>query len=237
MNRRDLLGGIAAAFGGVVAGALGGFGLQSAAARSELSAMTKDENVLRTALNRVALRASSGGGVNLKLMPDPVTGQPTVPMQEVFSFNHEMAMCRVDTNTAAFKMPTNKMGEVTIQPHQFFMAMVATSVDRFVVETMPDGKRKLAMEGGLDCITEVAQATVTIGSRTVGEPADYTIEAVDAGPGGGRAGDSFAFTAFFDPNKAPINFAIFGPKSTFTGIMVSGEITIVDPALAEGTVH
>jgi len=225
-----MLGAVATVFGGVVAGALGGFGLEAAAAGAQVGAMRKDAKASRTALNHLALRASSGGGVNLKMMPDPLTGQPTVPMQEVFSFNHEMAMCRVDTNTAAFKMPTHSMGDVTIEAHQFFMAMVATAIDRFAVETTADGKRKLTMEGGLDCITEVAQANVTIGSRTIGEPADYTIEAVDAGPGGGQAGDSFAFTVMFDPNKAPVNFAIFGPKATFTGKVISGEITIIDPA-------
>ena len=51
----------------------------------------------------------------------------------------------------------------------------------------------------------------------------------DAGIGGGKAGDTFAFTAFFDPVKAPVNHGIFGPKFTFTGKMVEGEITIVDP--------
>ncbi|MBI4279960.1 MAG: hypothetical protein HY660_16025, partial [Armatimonadetes bacterium] len=77
--------------------------------------------------------------------------------------------------------------------------------------------------------TEVGQAKTTIGSRTAAEHATYMIEAIDGGIGGGRAGDAFAFTAFFDPKEAPVNYSIFGPKFTFTGKMVEGEITIVDP--------
>ncbi len=85
------------------------------------------------------------------------------------------------------------------------------------------------MRGGLSCATEVGQTTITIGSRTAAEHATYLIEAVDGGIGGGKAGDSFAFTAFFDSKEAPVNYSIFGPKATFTGKMVEGEITIVDP--------
>lgn len=87
------------------------------------------------------------------------------------------------------------------------------------------------MRGGLSCSTEVGQATTTFGSRSASEHATYEIQAVDGGVGGGKAGDRFAFTVFFDPTDAPpTNHAIFGPKFTFTGDMVEGEITIVDPA-------
>ena len=172
---------------------------------------------------------SSGGGVNLKMMPDPVTGEPTVPLEEVFSFDRSHAICRVDTNPHAFVMPTYQMGDLQIGANQFFMSMVATTVEEYNVSTDPDGKRRVTMSGGLDCSTEVGQATVTIGSRTAAEHATYLIEAVDAGPGGGEAGDSFAFTVFFDPEEAPVNYAIFGPEFTFTGRMTQGEITIIDP--------
>ncbi len=57
----------------------------------------------------------------------------------------------------------------------------------------------------------------------------YFIEATDGGVGGGKAGDTFAFTVFFDPEKAPVNHSIFGPKFTFTAKMVEGEVTITDP--------
>jgi len=86
------------------------------------------------------------------------------------------------------------------------------------------------MRGGLSCATEVGQAQTTLGSRTAAEHATYEIEAVDGGIGGGTAGDSFAFTVFFNAREAPLNHAIFGPKFTFTGEMVEGEVTIVDPA-------
>src|SRR5262249_24066086 len=171
----------------------------------------------------------SGGGVNVKTMPDPETGQPTVPLPEVFSFDRNHAICRVDTNPEAFTMSTYGMGEVRIAPHHFFMAMAATTIDQFAVTTIADGTRTVVMRGGLACSTEVGQATVTIGSRTVSEHATYRIEAVDGGIGGGKAGDRFAFTVFFDPNEAPVNHGIFGPEATFTGEMVLGEITIVDP--------
>jgi hypothetical protein len=34
---------------------------------------------------------------------------------------------------------------------------------------------------------------------------------------------------FFDPEQAPVNYAIFGPKATFTGDMVAGEVSIGVP--------
>ena len=186
-------------------------------------------NDLRSSVTRLSYNTASGGGVNLKMMPDPESGQPTVPLYEVFSFNRNYAFCRVDTNPQAFKMQTYEMGEVLVEPNEFFMSMVATSVDQYDVIVELDGTRRVTMRGGLDCATEVGQASVTIGSREAIEHATYKIEAVDGGTGGGEAGDSFAFTVFFDPEEAPVNYAIFGPEFTFTGRMVEGEITIVDP--------
>jgi hypothetical protein len=135
----------------------------------------------------------------------------------------------VKTNSQAFTMPTYAMGDVTIEANQFFMSMVSTSIDQYEVTTEADGTRRVVMRGGLECSTEVGQATVTIGDRSAAEHATYKVVAVDGGPGGGSAGDTFAFTAFFDPEDAPVNHAIFGPEFTFTGLMVEGEITIVDP--------
>jgi hypothetical protein len=177
----------------------------------------------------LSLNTASGGGVNVKMMPSPETGEPTVALPEVFSFDRNYAFCRVDTNPEAFVMPTFEMGEVLIEPHSFYMAMEATVIDQFEITTNADGSRTAVLVGGLSCKTEVAQTTVTIGSRTEGEHATYRIEAVDAGIGGGPAGDRFAFTVFFDPNEAPINHGIFGPEATFTGTMELGEITIIDP--------
>ena len=55
------------------------------------------------------------------------------------------------------------------------------------------------------------------------------VTAIDGGIGGGDAGDWFEYTVFFDEELAPLNYAIFGPEFTFTGQMISGEVTIVDP--------
>lgn len=223
ITRRSLLGGVVAA--GVAPVAI------TAGARAGAAAATPDEEIaeLREQVRRLSYNTASGGGVNLKMMPDPATGEPTVPMPEVFSFDRNHALCRVDTNPGAFTMPTYEMGDVTIAPHEFFMSMEATSIEQYAVRTNADGTRTAEMRGGLDCATEVGQATLTIGSRTAAEHATYAIEAVDGGIGGGAAGDRFAFTVFFDADEAPVNYGIFGPEATFTGELVVGEVTIVDP--------
>lgn len=190
----------------------------------------EDSNAeLASSVTSLSYNTASGGGVNLKMMPDPITGEATVPMEEVFSFDRNHAICRVDTNPLAFTMPTFAMGDVTIEPNQFFMSMVATSIEQYTVTTNSDGSRSVEMRGGLDCSTEVGQAEVRIGDRNASEHATYRITAIDAGIGGGEAGDSFAFTVFFNEEDAPVNYAIFGPEFTFTGQMTLGEITIVDP--------
>jgi hypothetical protein len=194
------------------------------------SQQARESETLRRKVTILSYNVASGGGVNRKLMPDPQTGRPTVPLDEAFSFDRNHAICRVDTNPAAFKMPTYKMGEVVIAPNQFYMAMATTTVEQFRVFTAADGKRHATLKGGLSCSTEVGQASTKLGSRTASEHATYEIEAVDGGIGGGKAGDTFAFTVFFDEKEAPLNHAIFGPKFTFTGDLVEGEITIVDPS-------
>ena len=184
---------------------------------------------LQALVLRLSYNTASGGGVNLKMMPDPETGQPTVPLSEVFSFDRYHAFCRVETNPQAFVMPTFAMGEVLIEAFSFYMAMDVTAVDQWEIETIDATTTRLVMRGGLDCTTEVGQADSKIGDRNASEHSTYRIEAIDRGLGGGAAGDSFAFTAFFDPEEAPLNHGIFGPEFTFTGEMVSGEITIVNP--------
>ena len=198
-------------------------------AQKKVSGLQMTVTGLEDRVRRLSYNTASGGGVNLKLMPDPETGQPIVPLEEVFTFDRNQAMCRVDTNPQAFKMQTYTMGEVVIEPYQFFMSMVTTSIEQYEVSTLPDGSREVVMRGGLACTTEVGQANITIGSRTAAEHANYKIVALDAGIGGGDAGDTFAFTVFFDPEDAPVNHAIFGPEATFTGQMVVGEVTITDP--------
>ncbi|MGH2615434.1 MAG: hypothetical protein ACRDJC_09365, partial [Thermomicrobiales bacterium] len=70
---------------------------------------------------------ASGGGVNLKLMPD-VEGAPTVPLREAFAFDAHYAQCLIEDNPAAFSMDTYEMGTVVIEAHSFFMAMYAHEV-------------------------------------------------------------------------------------------------------------
>ena len=185
---------------------------------------------LQARIARLSYNTATGGGVNLKHMPHPDTREPTVPLAEVFSFDRNHAFCRVDTNPEAFVMPTFSMGELLVEPFSFYMAMNVTSVEQWAIETIDESSRRVVLRGGLDCATEVGRAKTKLGDREAGEHATYRIEAVDGGVGGGAAGDSFAFTVFFDPEEAPLNYAIFGPEFTFTGEMVSGEITIVDPA-------
>ncbi|HSM58402.1 MAG TPA: hypothetical protein VK879_19770 [Candidatus Sulfomarinibacteraceae bacterium] len=200
-----------------------------AAPAATLAAVEAQVQELRETVARLSYNTASGGGVNLKMMPHPETGEPTVPMHEVFSFDRNHAICRVDTNPEPFKMQTHEMGEVVIEAHQFYMSMIATSIEQYEVTTDADGTRRVNMRGGLDCATEVGQAETTIGSRTAAEHATYLIEAGDGGIGGGEVGDTFAFTVFFDPDEAPVNYAIFGPEFTFTGEMIEGEISIDVP--------
>lgn len=218
VTRRQLLAGLGAAFAG-----------SSVTYIAVTAAGSRDSEALRRKINALSYNVASGGGVNRKLMPDPITGKATVALDEAFSFDRNHAMCRVDTNPQAFKMPTYAMGEVVIDAHKFYMAMATTTVEQFLVSTSADGKRKVVMRGGLSCATEVGQAKTTFGSRSASEHATYEIEAIDGGVGGGRAGDSFAFTVFFEPKEAPLNHAIFGPRFTFTGELVEGEVTITDP--------
>jgi hypothetical protein len=202
---------------------------RSSALAADETCDPKELSALRDKVRTLSYNTASGGGINLKMMPDPETGKPTVELPEVFSFDRNHAICRVDTNPARFAMPTYAMGTVTIEPHNFYMSMEVTTIDQYAVTTNADGARSVEMRGGLSCATEVGQTAVTIGSRTASEHATYKIVAVDGGIGGGKAGDSFAFTVYFDSNDAPVNHDIFGPEFTFTGEMVAGEVTIVDP--------
>src|SRR5215213_3898880 len=194
--------GILAASAALVPALIGSNALaQEATPEPEGAANRATIAALEEKIRMLSYNTASGGGINEKLMPDPDTGTPTVVLPEVFSFDRNYAFCRVDTNPEAFVMPTFAMGEVLIEPHAFYMAMESTVIDQFEITTNPDGTRTAVLVGGLSCKTEVAQTTVSIGSRTEGEHATYRIEAVDAGVGGGPAGDSFAFTVFFDPDE------------------------------------
>jgi len=196
---------------------------------SALNDEVKEAGSLEAELSRLTLRSASGGGVNSKMMPHPETKEMSVELQEVFSFDNNHAFCRVDNNPEAFIMPTFSMGDILIEKNEFFMAMSTTTIDEFKVTKGSDGHNEILITGGLDCFTEVAKANMTLGSREVAELAKYRIKATDAGLGGGKAGDTFEFTVFFDPDVSPVNYAIFGPEFTFTGDMIDGEITIPEP--------
>ena len=199
---------------------------QQAALQQNANKQQQDLQALQQRVNGLSSRwVASGGGTNRKMMPD-ASGQPRVEMLEVFSFDRNHAYCRVDTNPQAFVMPTFSMGSVAIPAQSFFMSMATTTIDQFEGKQLDANRAQATFRGVLDCHTEVNLATTKVGSRTAGEPAAYEIVAVDGGPGGGPKGDSFAFTVFFDEKTAPLNYAIFGPKFTFTGDMVEGEITI-----------
>jgi len=195
----------------------------------QLGSLQDDSKLLEAELSRALLSAASGGGLNMKMMPHPETGEATVPLPEVFSFDSNHAFCRVDTNKEAFIMPTYAMGDLLIEENEFFMAMSTTSIDDFSVSKNSDGLNTVTITGGLDCLTEVAKANMTMGSREVAEYAEYKIQAIDGGLGGGAAGDDFKFTVYFDAETAPVNYQIFGPEFTFTGDMIEGEITIPTP--------
>ena len=167
---------------------------------------------------------ASGGGVNLKVMPNPDGG--TVPMRESFMFDAHYAQCVVEDVAERFAMDTFGMGRVVIEPHRFFMAMSANDVSLTGISDLGGGKRMAKLTGNLGCSTEAGTASATVGSRTAQEPAFFEIQAVDGGHGGGEAGDNFAFTVYFDQKQAPVNYGIFGPKFTFTGELIAGEVTI-----------
>lgn len=197
--------------------------------QEQLNVSSEKAKKLETAIHTLANNTASGGGINLKFMPDPNTGEMTAPLPEVFTFDRNHAICRVETNPVPFVMPTYSMGDVTVDAHNFFMAMVATEIEEYVVSTDADGSTRAVMTGGLDCFTEVGQAEITFGDRSASEHATFRITAVDKGLGGGKAGDNFEFTVFFDEKDAPLNHTIFGPEFTFTGEMIAGEVTITDP--------
>ena len=171
----------------------------------------------------------SGGGVNVKGMPSPESGE-MVPLRESFSFDARYAQCIIEDNPAAFAVDTHAMGRVVIEPHSFFMGMYSDEMSLVSIRRV-EGKLVAKLAGQLGCATYAGTASVSLGSRTAMEPALFEIEAVDGGHGGSAAGDNFSFTVFFDPQKAPLNYAIFGPKPTFTGEMVAGEITIGPPVV------
>ena len=189
------------------------------------SALTKEGTVAQE-----EKLTASGGGVNLKLMPD-VEGAPTAPLRESFMFDARYAQCIIEDNPEPFSMETYSMGKVVIEAHSFFMAMYANEISLVSIRDAGNGTRVAKLTGALGCATQAGAASGRVGSRTMLEPAFFDIEATDGGHGGGAARDAFVFTVYFDPDRAPLNHAIFGPNPAFTGEMIAGEITIAPPAL------
>jgi hypothetical protein len=181
-------------------------------------AKSEQEKILKSLEAYVAY----GGGTNIKPMPDPATGKPTVQLEEVWHFDLDRAFCRVDNNPQAFAMDTYKMGRVVVDANSFSMVMVTMDVQIPEFSVTPEGTTKLRMTGDVSCSTVASVANVKVGGRDVIEPAPFEIIAVHDE----KAGDSFAFTAFFQPHTAPMNYAIFSPKATFTGKMQTGGLTI-----------
>jgi hypothetical protein len=151
-------------------------------------------------------------------------------MRESFSFDAHYAQCIVEDNPAGFAMDTHGMGPSADPGARLFVAMYSTEMAVVSIKRAAGGKRVAKLTGQLGCATEAGTGEITVGFREAGEPAFFEIEAVDGGHGSGATGDSFAFTVFFDPDQAPIHYAIFGPNATFTGDMVASEVTIAAPA-------
>lgn len=164
-----------------------------------------------------------GGGSNLKYMPDPETGNPTVQLEELFYFDLAHAFCRVDNNPQSFAIDTYKMGRVVVEANSFYMLMLAERVTVSNFNVSPSGAAKLDLTGEITCDTAATMASTRVGGRDIKERAPYTITA-QHDP---NSGDSFAFKAFFQPDQAPVNYSIFGPDSNFTGQLNTGAVTIV----------
>ncbi len=214
-------------FLGTVAGFSGSLGLAGggwAGTLQSQSSMQRELDTARELLTKTLQKnwVAYGGGTNIKFLPDPVTKEPTVPMQEVWHFDLNFAFCRVDNNPQAFTMPTYSLGDVPIDANSFSMVMLSKQVNANGFTVTPEGAAKLRLTGQVGCATAASSAGVKIGSRVAEESASFEIVAVDDKV----AGDSFAFTVFFQPTTAPVNNAIFGPKFTFTGKVKEGGVTI-----------
>lgn len=196
--------------------------------KSETARLRSEMVAQRKTLESIQKRKIAfGGGTNLKLMKDK-RGQMTSPMREVFSFDHSHVSCQVENNPEAFLFPSYSMGELLIEPNQFFMIMESKTVTSISFAKTADGKDQATIKGEIDCATYAGTSAVSIGSRSSMEPASFTAVAVDGGLGGGKAGDSFSIAVNFSKTLAPVQFAIFGPEATFTGKMITGEVTITE---------
>jgi len=218
-NRRDFIKYIGGAAVGLGIGGLGFINSNNnlSAEKETNSKLQMDVANLNDRLEDLQRWAIFGGGSNIKRMPNTVDKQPTVRMDETFYFDQKNAICRVDNNPEAFIMPTYQMGEVEIEKNTFFMLMSTTSLHVKSIEESENSTCILESDVG-DCFTEAAAGGNIYGSRIEPEAFTSEIVAVD--------GKSFSYTAYFDENEAPINYAIFGPRFTFTGELATGSVTV-----------
>jgi hypothetical protein len=218
-NRRDFIKYIGGAAVGLGIGGLGFINSNNnlSAEKETNSKLQMDVANLNDRLEDLQRWAIFGGGSNIKSMLNTVDKQPTVRMDETFYFDQKNAICRVDNNPEAFIMPTYQMGEVEIEKNTFFMLMSTTSLHVKSIEESENSTCILESDVG-DCFTEAAAGGNIYGSRIEPEAFTSEIVAVD--------GKSFSYTAYFDENEAPINYAIFGPRFTFTGELDTGSVTV-----------
>ena len=218
-NRRDFIKYIGGAAVGLGIGGLGFINSNNnlSAEKETNSKLQTDVAKLNDKLEDLQRWAIFGGGSNIKSMLNTVDKQPTVRMDETFYFDQKNAICRVDNNPEAFIMPTYQMGEVEIEKNTFFMLMSTTSLHVKSIEESENSTCILESDVG-DCFTEAAAGGNIYGSRIEPEAFTSEIVAVD--------GKSFSYTAYFDENEAPINYAIFGPRFTFTGELDTGSVTV-----------
>ena len=218
-NRREFIKYLGGTALGLSIGGLGFLNANNNLVASNQRNLELEENVssLNEQLDILNSWAVYGGGSNIKKMPNIIDKKRTVEMDETFYFDHKTAICRVDNNPEPFIMPTYKMGEIKIEKNTFFMLMSTNSLHVKSIEESDNST--CILEGSIgDCFTEAAAGGSIYGSREKPEPFIPEVVAVDE--------KSFAFTAYFDEIEAPVNFAIFGPKFTFTGELTTGSVTV-----------
>ena len=103
-NRRDF---IKYAAGGVIGLGIGGVGYLSASSTN--SELQSNIATLETKVKDLDSWILYGGGSNVKYMPNVTTREADIPMTEVFYFDQNKAICRVDTvSYTHLTLPTNR---------------------------------------------------------------------------------------------------------------------------------
>jgi hypothetical protein len=158
-----------------------------------------------------------GGGVSL-LGPFQGANGKAVSLRLVFSFGSDYVVCTVEDNPEGFVFPTATLGNVSLDPHSFFMYMGGSKVKSVEYSADPNGVVSAVISGGLACHTQAITASGTYGGRDSSEPATFQATA--------RDGTDFSIAVNFDKTTAPVNSAIFGPKFTFKGLIADAVIVV-----------